>query len=217
MLRPGRLVMLGLIALIGYMGFYAIPGDNPSRAAFDPDFMAKQEVSLWQAAREHQEWGAYVSTALMQREQHRYTWFRAVQSSYYLSRATVSFVTMTNRFERTMEDLTEAAAIEKAYTKAEFDPAVAARAQLNWWVTNKKQDLGTTDDVASLMAEEYGIRYGIPPGHFHVAARYRAEASKIRDEAKVDPDWDTIRKLLAESYRAMRLAIEQGRPRRAAS
>ena len=146
----------------------------------------------------------------MQREQHRYTWFRAVQSSYYLSRATVQFVNMNNRFERTMQDLTEAAAIEKAYTGADFNPGDAARAQLNWWVTNKKPDLGSTDAVAALMAEELGIRYGLPAGNFFAAARYRAEAAQMRDRSKVDPDWDTIRKLLAESYRAMRLAARTG-------
>ena len=216
MLRPARLFTLGLLALLGYMGFYAVPGDNRSRTAFDPDVLAEKEVAIWQAAVEHQEWAAYVNTALMQREQHRYTWFRAVQTSYYLSRATVQFVSMNNRFERTMEDLVEAAAIEKAYTGADFNPGDAARAQLNWWVTNKKPDLGSTDVVAALMAEELGIRYGLPAGNFFPAARYRAEACKVRDLSKVDPEWDTVRKLLAESYRAMRLALEQGRPRRVA-
>jgi hypothetical protein len=216
MLRPVRLVLLAALALLVYMGFFAVPGSNPSETAFDPDLTANHEVALWQAAAAHDEFSAYVSVALFQRELHRYSWFRAAQSSYYLARAVTQFTTMTNRFERVLPDLEEAAKIEKDYKGASFDSKAAARAQLNWWVTNKNSALGTTDDVAVLMAEEYAIRYNARMGNFLGATRYRAEASKVRDQAKVDPDWDTIRKLLAESYRALRVGLEQGRNRRAA-
>jgi hypothetical protein len=216
MLRPVRLVVLAALALLVYMGFFAVPGGNRSELAFDPELVATHEVAIWQAAQAHDEFAAYVNVALMQRELHRYSWFRATQASYYLARATTQFVNMTNRFERVMPDLEAAAAIEKSWKNADFDPQAAARAQLTWWVTNKMPDLGTTDDVASLMADEYAIRYNMRMGNFLAATRYRAEAGKLRDQAKVDPDWDGIRNMLVESYRAMHLALEQGRTRRAA-
>jgi hypothetical protein len=217
MLRPVRLVMLAALGLLVYMGFYSVPGSNASESAFDPDTMASHEVAVWQAALAHNEYAAYTNVALMQRELHRFSWFRAAQSSYHLARAVTQFVNMTNRYERVMPDLVASATIEKEYKDATFDPQAVARAELNWWITNKNPNLGSTDDVAALMAEDYALRYNARMGSFLAAARYRAEAVKLRDQGKVDPDWDSIRKLLAESYRAMKLALEQGRNRRVAT
>jgi hypothetical protein len=209
MLRPFRLLMLATLAFGIYMGFFAVPGSQPGLAAFDPETVAKHETDVWRSAEAGEEFAIFPSLTLKLREQHRYSWFRAAQASYFLSRATYQFVGMTNRFERVLPDLERAAAVERAWRDAEFDPAAAARAQLTWWVTAKVPNLSQTDDIAALVAEDYAVRYGRPAGDFLAAARYQAEAARVREQSEADPDWPGIEKLLIESYRALQATLEQ--------
>jgi len=176
--------------------------------------VAAQEAAVWRGAIAKDEFAVFPSAVLLLRERQRYSWFRAAQSAYHLSRATIEFVEMRNRFERVLPDLEDAAAIEQGWTGIDFEPAVAARAQLNWWVTNKVPLLNSTNDVTSLMAEEYSIRYGQRAGDFLAAARFRAEAVKLRD-VSIDPDWPAIENLLLEAYRTLRASLERGRAARA--
>ncbi len=218
MFRPGRLLLVATVAALVYFGFFAVPGGNPSVAAFDPETVAHQELAVWQAAAAREEMSVFPSVVVLLREQQRMSWFRAVQSSYYLSRATLQFVDMRNRFERVLPDLVESATVEKTWRKADFDPAKAARTQLTWWVTSKQRDLSSTEAIAALMAQEYAIRYGVEPGDVAAAVRLRAEAARMRDQTSGVPDWDTIRQLLVESYKELRVALEraEARPKRAA-
>jgi hypothetical protein len=213
MVRPFRLLMIAALAMLIYMGFFAVPGNMRSETAFNPDELAARELAVWQSAQARDEFGTLLNTTLMLREQYRYPWARAGQASYYLGRATVQFVDFRTRFERVLPDLEDAAAVEKSWRQARFDPKVVARAQLNWMATSRMPTLNNTEDVAALMAEEYGLRYDLDPGNFLTAATYRAEAIKVRDESKVDPDWPTIKRLLVESYRSLHQSIQDGRTR----
>jgi hypothetical protein len=217
MLRPFRLLMVATLAFGVYMVFFAVPDNVRDDAAFDPAEVARHEVEAWKAAEGNQEFAIYPSVALMLREQHRFSWFRAAQASYYLSRAMYEFTDMTNRFERVMPDLEDAAAVERAWKNAEFNAGAVARAQLNGWITSRAPNPGDPNEVARITAEDYALRYGLPPGDFMATAGYRADATRVLQHTPADPDWVTIEKLLTESYRALQAALEQGRARRNAS
>jgi hypothetical protein len=214
MLRPFRLLMLATLAFGAYVIFFAVPDRVRDDAAFNPAEVARYEVEAWKAADGNQEFAIYPSVALMLREQHRFSWFRAAQASYYLSRAIYEFTDMTNRFERVMPDLEGAAAVERAWKNLDFNTGAAARAQLNGWATSKAPNPGDPNEVAAIIAEDYSLRYGLPPGDFMAAAGYRGDASRLRYHTPVDPDWTAIERLLTESYRALQAALEQGRARR---
>lgn len=209
MLRPFRLLALaGLVALI-YFGFFAIPGGARDDTAFDPDTLANREVEAWQAAKSRDDFATYIAVVQMLREQQRYNWFHALQAGYYLSEATGEFEGLSTRFERVLPDLETAATIERDWRNASYEPEKVARAQLNWWVTLKQPNLSTRADVPHLVAEDYGLRYGADAGEFEEAASFRAEAVKMREATKIDPDWPTIAKLLSKSNRALKVAIER--------
>jgi len=209
MFRPFRLLVLGgLVALI-YFGFFAIPGGARDDTAFDPDTLAEREVEVWKAAKAKDDFATYIGVVQMLREQQRYNWFHAIQAGYYLSEATGEFEGLSTRFERVLPNLEAAATIERDWRNASYQPEKVARAQLNWWVTLRQPNLSSRADVPRLVAEDYGLRYGADAGEFDEAATFRAEAVKLREATKIDPDWPTITKLLAKSNRALRTAIER--------
>lgn len=215
MLRPFRLlVMAGLVALV-YFGFFSIPGGARDAAAFDPDVLAAREVDVWKAAKARDDFATYISVVQMLREQQRYNWFRAVQAGYYLSEATGEFAGLTTRFERVLPDLEAAATIERDWRGASYRPNEVARAQLDWWVTLRRPNLTSNTDVPRLVAEDYGLRYGVDASEMEESAAFRTEAVKLRDSSRNDPDWPTITKLLAKSNRSLRAALERAAKRAA--
>ncbi|MEO7190875.1 MAG: hypothetical protein ABI051_07430 [Vicinamibacterales bacterium] len=208
MFRPLRLIMLAILGFLVYWGFFAVPGNNKSETAFDPDQLAARELAVWQSARSGEELPTFLNTVEMLREQYRYSWFRAAHAGYYLARATGQFVPMATRFERVLPDLEEAATVERDWRGATFKPTDAARAQLTWWVTLKMPNLSDNDDVPALIAKDYSIRYGISAGELYETATYRAEAVRLRDSTKLDPDWAAIGKLLSRSYKALHTTLQ---------
>jgi hypothetical protein len=211
MLRPFRLLMLAALAALVYAGFFWVPTHPAPDGAFDAGPVATHEAAAWQAVRARQDFAVYFNFVQMLRERHRYTWFRALESGFYLSRATNTFAGLHTRYERVLPDLETVAGIEKAWHKASFDPVAVARAELNWWVTRRMQNLNTVDQIAALIAEELALRYPRAGGGVVDATNLRAQAVKLLDEGGVDPDWPTITKLLTQSYRALGGALSPAR------
>jgi hypothetical protein len=212
MLRPFRLLMLAALAAGIYVGFFYVPNHPAPDGPFDGAAVAKHEVEAWQAVRARQDVAVFFSFVQMQRERHRYTWFRAAESAFYLARASNTFLGLQSRYERVLPDLETVASIEKTWYKASFDPATVARAELNWWVTRRLQNLNTTDQIAALIAEEYALRYPSARGGGGEAAGLRAQAAKLVDDGGVDPDWPTIQQFLTQSYRALGTALSKAPP-----
>jgi hypothetical protein len=205
MLSLGRLFAIALLAAIVYAGFFAVPPGPPGHGHYDADALAADEVTVLQSVPARDEWGTFAAMVPMLREQDRYSWFRAAEAAYYLSRAELTFVGLRERYERVLPDLEDVAAIEKAWMGAAYDPSAVARAELNWWVTRRLPNLNSVDQVAPLIAEEYALRYHAPAGQMMEAATRRAEALDLA--GRTDPDWKSVGKLLAESHRALQQAL----------
>jgi hypothetical protein len=203
MFRPARLLMLGALGLVVYLGFFAVPGGSGGSGRFDPDAVATYEAAAWQALYANEDVGVYLNVILMLRERHQFTWFRALQAGYPLAGAMREFVNLRSRYERVLPDLVSAAEVDKTWRKASFNPEDVARAQLTWWVTEKEISLNNPDTVASLMAEELALRYGRPAGSFYSTCALLAQAYELHRNTTADPDWPAITRILARGYRAL--------------
>lgn len=211
MLRPFRLFMLGLLGLVVYVGFFQLPASRGGVADFDPAVVAQHEVEAWQAARAREEVGAFIAHVLQMRELHRFTWFRAAQTGLEMARTTTRFVELRGRYERVLPNLEAVAEVEKGWKRLDYDPAVVARTQLNWMVTARMPDLNDANDIASEMAAEYGLRYGMRGDQMFTAAATRAQAFKLMITATGDADWPGITELLTESYTALQQTLKNQR------
>lgn len=213
MFRPGRLLTLGILAFLIYMGFYAVPASGPDADAFDPEAVARHEAAAWQAARVREELSTFVNCVLYQRELHRLSWFRAAESGMALSRALTQFPHMTSRFERILPQLEEVAAIERIWRAAEFEPRVVARSQLNWMIASRNpRQADNVQRSVSEMAVEYGLRFGMHPEFMFPAAADRSEAFQlILAQNAADPDWDVTARLLARSYTTLKTTLARAR------
>lgn len=211
MFRPFRLIMLALLALGVYAGFFQVPSDKPGVAEFDPVVVAKREVEAWQAARAHEEVGAFVAHVLQARELHRYSWFRAAQVGLDMARTTTRFVDLRARYERVLPNLEAVAEVEKGWKKLDYNSADVARMQLNWMVTARLPNLNDTNEIASQMAEEYGMRYGMRSDQMFTPAASRAQAFKLMITSTTDPDWHGITELLIESYASLQKTLQGSR------
>ena len=210
MFRPFRLITLGVLALLVYMGFFAVPAGGAGSGTFTPRKVAALETAVWQAARAGEEMAAFTNGVLFQRELYRYSWFRSAQSGLALSRAAIQFARMTTRFERALPNLTEVAAVEQAWRNPDLDPARAARTRLDWWVTvHASTDAAMAEQAASIMAAEYAQWYGLAPEFIYEAAIDRAVAFRMINSKDVDLDWPVITQLLERSYTALQVTLDQ--------
>jgi hypothetical protein len=212
MFRPFRLITLGLLALLVYMGFFAVPEGGGGPGAFTPRRVAALETALWQSARAGEEMAAFTNGVLFQRELHRYSWFRSAQSGLALSRGAIQFARMSTRFERALPNLTEIAAVEQAWRSPGLDPAQAARKRLDWWVSvHASTETGLARQAPALMAEEYAQWYGLDPEFLMEAAADRAVAFRMIHSKDVDLDWALITELLERSYTVLKVTLERAR------
>jgi len=209
-LSTGRLIFYGLVAVLVYMLFFSVPAGDRAEGQFDADRLAASEIDVLKANLGREEFGVYIAVVPMLREQHRYSWFRAGQAGYYMARALTQFAGMRQRYERVLPDLVEAATIERNWMGASFDPAAAARAQLDWWVTRRLPNLNSASQVAPLIAREYAVRYRIPEGAGMDAALRRAQALDLSQQ--IDPNWTEVQNLLAESNRSLAQALDRSKP-----
>lgn len=207
----GRLLTIITLGLVVYVGFYAVPPGEPGDGRYDANKLAADEVAVWQSIQAREDFGVFFSMVPMVREAHRYSWFRAAQSSFHMARAATTFAQLRGRYERVLPDLEEAATVHKAWVKASFDAPAVARAQLDWMVTRRMPNLNSIDQIAPLIAREYALRYRITESQAAEAAFRRAEAMELFETGGSDPRISTVTKLLADSYRSLQQAILQPR------
>lgn len=216
MFRPVRLLLLAIMAFLVYVGFFALPPGSTDRDAFQPDRVAAYEADAWMAVKTHSDFAAFFNFLMMERELHHFTWFRAAQAAYSLTRAEIGFQNQHGHYDTLLPDLAAALSVEKAWHDESFDVDATARAHLNWWVSLRNPNLNSLDQIAALIDEEYTLRYRLGEGQMNAAAIARAEAVTTREAGGIEPDWNGVRRHLVDCYRAIQAALKRSRaPRRA--
>jgi hypothetical protein len=168
---------------------------------FDPDRLASLEVRMWQADYAKERARLFALLVTMLHEQYRYSWATATRQAFHLARAAATFGDLKSGYEVVLPDLEAVYATAKSWLGAGFDPREVARAELAWWVARRVPGQNRPDQIAALIANEYALLYETRRESVVSAAQLRAEAAAMRDEQAQQPDWETIGRLLQQSYR----------------
>ena len=113
-----------------------------------------------------------------------------------------------------MPALVDHFAVIRRATQARFDPAEAARRELEWWQARREEI--PAEGYAPLIAAATATLYEIDPARLDGYARLRAGAMDLRDrrgDAITEADWRLIADQLTEAYRALRAAVSQAEDR----
>jgi hypothetical protein len=209
--RSARIAVVVAILTAFGAAFVLTPPRGPrSMRVFAPDRLADLEVGMWQAYYAKQRVRLFSLLVTMLHEQYRYSWGTATVEAFHLARAAATFGDLRGGYEVVLPDLEAAYATARSWLRAGFDPAAVARAELAWWVARRIPGQNSPEQVGALMAEEYALLYETSRGSVTRAALLRAEAGALRDAQAASPDWETIRRLLRESYRDLLAALSIG-------
>src|SRR5262245_18184970 len=168
---------------------------------FDPDRLANLEVRMRQAYYAKERVRLFALLVTMLREQYRYSWATATTEAFHLARAASTFAELRVDYEVVLQDLVAAISTAKSWLGAGFDPLQVARAELAWWVARRVPGQNSPEQIGALIADEYAMLYETRRAAVAGAARLRAEAAALRDEQARQPDWETIGRMLRQSYR----------------
>ena len=201
------LVVVAIIAAFG-LAFVLTPPRGPrSLRQFNADRLASLETRMWQAYYGKDRIRLFGLLVTLLHEQYRFSWAGATVEGYHLAKAAATFADLTDHYDVVLPDLEAAYARISTWTGAEFDTRSVARAELAWWEARRMPGRNSPEQVAQLIAEEYALLYESSASAMAVPALLRAQAAALRDAHADQPDWDTIGRLLQESYRELRLAL----------
>jgi hypothetical protein len=98
------------------------------------------------------------------------------------------------------------------------DVEAAARHELDWWIVRREMGLAAGEAAGESISRLYAAMYDLPIAEVAEAGRLRGLAAEVRDRgASNDPDgpagrgdayWPVVARLLRESYRSLRAALE---------
>ena len=156
---------------------------------------------MWQAYYAKERARLFGLLATMLHEQYRYSWATASVEAFHLARAAATFGDLHGGYDVVLPDLEAAYSTAKSWMRAGFDPRQVARAELAWWIARRIPGQNSPEQIGDLMADQYALLYETDRRNVLNAARLRAEAAALRDADAHDPDWETIGRLLQQSYR----------------
>jgi hypothetical protein len=194
--------------ILSYM-FMAPPRGPRSIKHFDAPRMADLELRMWQAYYAKERVRLFALLVTMLHEQYHYSWATATTEGFHLARAAARFGDLTSNYEVVLPDLEAAYTTARDWLHAGFDPQAVARAELAWWVARRIPGRNSPEEVGDLIADEYALLYETPRDSVASSAELRAEAAALRDREAAKPDWDTIGRLLRESYGQLLQALSQ--------
>jgi hypothetical protein len=197
-----RLAIAAVVLLAFVIAFAVTPPRGPrSLRVFKPDRLAELEVRMWQAYYAKERVRLFTLLVTMLHEQYRYSWATATVEGFHLARAAAKFGDLRRGYEVVLPDLEAAYSTAKSWLRAGFDPRAVARAELAWWIARRIPGQNSAEQIGDLIADEYALLYETDRHNVLNAARLRAEAAVLRDADAQSPDWETIGRLLQQSYR----------------
>ena len=195
-------------------------GRGNVRTSLDPQRVAQLESVLW-VSYYRREWVRFLRTALVvMRDVFGLPWVSTARGSWFLLRA-------TRRWSPSPDNDPPAArlAMERFYrllkehTDDQFDPAEAARLEVEWWAIHRvHQQTNASRDARALvdaLAALYAYAFGVPDTAIRQAAEQRALAMRYCDQwvrAGCDPESSLIvqkRAALVRSYASLVAAVHR--------
>ena len=181
---------------------------------FDPRRVAYYEKESW-AAYYQRRWFRLLQLLIgLIRSSFGLSLWQAIYISIPSTRAQIAFAPKDNDVPKAIEQMKKFFVFVKNRHHEDFDPAEAARAEVNWWVVHRKF-FGQSDnpEVVEAVAQAYAAVYQIDPAKVHAAAYHRAQAM-VYSDAWVVSERDSNSPLLKQeedelikSYLALRAAV----------
>jgi hypothetical protein len=186
---------------------------------FDPDELARLETRMWKAYYRQQPARLFGPLIQALHAQAQVSWLRALQASLLLTRAAAGFARSTGDYERFAPD------IGRAYRTLglpdHVDVEAVARHELRWWVVRRERGLAAGEAAGEAITDLYAAIYDVPRELVAEAGRLRGLAAEVRDRgANDDPEgpraagsayWPVVARLLRDSYRSLRAALDTER------
>jgi len=192
-------------------------GDERWGRDFDPDRLARLELGMWQAYYRRQGGRLFRLLVRANREQAGVGLARATVAAFWLAWAAVRFGRATGAYERFAPDI--ARGYRWLGLPATVDIDEVARRELRWWVVRREIGLAAGAAAGDAIAALYASIYGVPEAVVRDAGALRGQAAEVRDRgASADPDgptgegrayWRDVDRLLRESYRSLRRALDE--------
>ena len=195
----------------------AVPREKSLRS-FDPRVVGELECAAW-VAYYRREWAAFVRAGLaLSRTILGLSWPATIRCSWLVLRANQLWAPFPDnrpdRAQRAMERFYRI--VQRRYGES-FDPAMAARLEVQWWRVhrdNQHAETGADDRaLAGALARLYAHVYRVPEPSVRAAAEQRALAMCHSDawvREGCEPDSlliDRERALLIDSYTALLQAV----------
>ena len=188
--------------------------DNPIRH-FDPQKIAYYEkenyVAYYQKA-----WLKLLRISIgLVKESFGLSWFQAAYGAYLVARAEIAFAPFPeNDVPRAVAYMTRFYQLLKDIHHEDFDPAVAARLDVNWWIVHRKLfGNAKNQELVDALTELYAEAYGVEASKMSEAARLRAEGMLYSDlwvnagKPADSPLLAQEEEALYKSYAALKAAI----------
>ncbi len=183
---------------------------------FDPDELARLETRMWKAYYRRQPLRLLVLLVRALRAQAQVSWPRALRASLLLTRAAAGFARASGEYERFAPD------IGRGYRMLglpdHVDVEAVARHELRWWVVRREIGLAAGEAAGDAITDLYAALYDLPRERVAEAGRLRGLAAEVRDRgANDDPEgpraagsayWPEVARLMRDSYRSLRTALD---------
>jgi hypothetical protein len=195
------------------------PPTSPMRS-FDPRAVGTLECRAWETYY-RRKWGAcLVAFVALVRAAFRMSWPRTLAGAWLVLRANMKWAPYPDNDPAAARALmTRFYRLLRASEGAGFDPARAARLEVEWWRAHRAAQHGAGpgahDDLVGALRDLYAYSYNADPGAVLPAARLRAEAMDVSDRWVADgcdaedPNLARERALLVRSYAALLAAVHR--------
>jgi hypothetical protein len=205
------------IAGIGWGAYdlYA-PHHQSKMREFDPVEVGRLETGMWRSYYERKQIRLFNELAEALRSQFKLPIVRSNTVAYRAASAAFIFKDGHSRadYEKALPDLTNYYNAIRDVSDIAFDPAKAAKLELEWWIIHRERARHPTSDLVDALAALQAELYQVPVETVREHARLRAEAMLIRDtKAETggvsEADWNRINELLKASWQSLFNAVNK--------
>lgn len=187
---------------------------QPDVRGFDPDAAAGLEARMWRHYYERKHQALVLDLYRLARCQYGFSPSDSIRIAWHAGMAAAAFQPTRSRqeaqaalpeLERYFRVIVDGAA------DLEFDPAKAAREELEWW--QQRREKKTWPDYAVTAAQALATVYGISMDRALEPARLRCEMMHECDSRRrtgiTEADWARIEQGLKRSWAALKQAIDE--------
>jgi hypothetical protein len=195
------------------------PATSPMRS-FDPRAVGALECRAWETYY-RRKWGAcLVAFVSLVRAAFRMSWPRTLAGAWLVLRANMKWAPYPDNDPAAVRALMERFyRLLRASEGAGFDPARAARLEVEWWRAHREAQHGAGPgahaELVAALRDLYAYSYNADPAAVLPAAELRAEAMDVSDRWVADgcdpedPSLARERALLVRSYAALLAAVHR--------